>query len=289
MPPLGKTPWVDRAMQNVWQRVTAAAPVEGGVPRLTAGRPFSVEEYGCGHYGCVMPTQDPRVVAKLTSDPTEAFFVTAALALAARDRDWPEGIVRYYGIFRTPGTYRGRPLFVLWREEATDIGFLLRGPDDRQKREALYLLMAFKDVAALVRETLARSSDPFRMIAEARKQEERGGFGDRLERMLRTRTAYGQPAPRTAIPSWVRGGDRVAVGLAFLRYAAETMEHTYLVDQVGATLGYYLDAGLLLADVHANNLGLIKDRAGNALVITDPGHAVPLLPQWAQVEVPILP
>jgi hypothetical protein len=281
MSAIGKTPWVDQSMRSAWDRIVAAAPVAGGIPRLIDGKRFSVEEYGCGHYGCVMPTQDPRVVAKLTSDPTEAFFVTAALQLAARDRDWPEGIVRYYGIFRTPGSYRGRPIFVIWREEATDVGFLLKGSyGDRYKSEAIRLLMAFKDVAALVRDTLARSSEPFRMVEQASRHHP---SNDLVASMLNTRN------PRERIPSWVKGAGRVALGLAFLRYTAQMLEHTYYMDQVGTTLGYYLDAGLLLADVHANNLGLVKDRAGSALVITDPGHAVPLLPQWAQVEVPILP
>jgi hypothetical protein len=47
---------------------------------------------------------------------------------------------------------------------------------------------------------------------------------------------------------------------------------------VGEALAHYLENGILLADVHSNNLGL--DSEGEVL-ITDPGHAVEFHPRWA--------
>jgi len=45
---------------------------------------------------------------------------------------------------------------------------------------------------------------------------------------------------------------------------------------VGQALDFYLERGLLLADVHANNVGEVTRDGyhGPILVITDPGHLV---------------
>lgn len=79
---LASTPWVDRAANSVWSRIVAASPKPAWVPLHTTSRgKVKVEELGCGHYGCVMPTDDPEVVCKITSDATEAVFIAAAMTL----------------------------------------------------------------------------------------------------------------------------------------------------------------------------------------------------------------
>jgi hypothetical protein len=67
----------------------------------------------------------------------------------------------------------------------------------------------------------------------------------------------------------------------------ELMQNTDGSDLIGSALRYYLEQGLLLADVHANNVGKVERTSG--WVITDPGHAVPLEQRWAVVNVPGLP
>ena len=72
------------------------------------------------------------------------------------------------------------------------------------------------------------------------------------------------------------------------------MENTNHASEVGAALGFYLNEGILLADVHRQNIGQVT-RADSDYgpqtytVITDPGHAVPLDRKWANVQVPELP
>src|SRR5688572_6335160 len=97
---LGKTPWVDRTLKSVWGPL-ALATDPAWMPRAKIGkRSVSVEEYGCGHYGCVMPTAGvPGVVVKITTDPTEAAFITAALQLG---QDEYSGLVRYVAIYQLP-------------------------------------------------------------------------------------------------------------------------------------------------------------------------------------------
>lgn len=59
---------------------------------------------------------------------------------------------------------------------------------------------------------------------------------------------------------------------------AEIMEHTYLSNLVGEALRFYMEHGVLLADVHQNNIGKVQreDYTRPPWVITDPGHAVVL-------------
>lgn len=286
---LSKTPWVDRSMKTVWERVVAASPKPSWAPRLLPGKKFSLEEYGCGHYGCVFPTSDPEVVCKLTSDPTEAFFVAAAMSIGT----FPEGIVRYYGIYQIPGaTHRGRPLFVLWREAATEVGKVLQrtfwgDPADlsaselyefRAKESLKRRLDLFKNNAHWVRERLKRSRDPFTTVEEASRLKDWA---------WEWRTASEQERRAAPYPSGVVRS--IAIDLVALDQIAVEMENEYLADQIGGAFKFYLDEGLLLADVHAGNVGLVKGRVGKTPVITDPGHAVPLDRKWANVQVPELP
>jgi hypothetical protein len=282
-------------MKTVWERVVAASPKPSWAPRLLPGKKFSLEEYGCGHYGCVFPTSDPEVVCKLTSDPTEAFFVAAAMSIGT----FPEGIVRYYGIYRIPGAqHRGRPLFVLWREEATKVGEALRSPysggvirylpeedqasaqyDVRSKENVAKNLRWFKEIAGLVRDTLKRAADPFAMVEESKRYE------DWAWRYI----ADAEGSARAIVLDNFKGAQKVALGLTRLERFAVEMENEYLADQIGGALKFYLDEGLLLADVHQGNIGLVEGRVGSSPVITDPGHAVPLDRKWSNVQVQELP
>jgi hypothetical protein len=73
---------------------------------------------------------------------------------------------------------------------------------------------------------------------------------------------------------------------------SEEMENTYTADTIGGALSFYLEQGMLLADVHANNVGVATRPPGEGYddwhavnVITDPGHMVPISPKWLNVEV----
>ena len=101
-------------------------------------------EYGCGHYGCVMPTATPGLVIKVTTDATEAAFVAAYLSMPPRER--PAGIVPYHRIIAIRSeSHMKRPVFVLWRDEAQHVGkideWISTGARDFEKdyyRKSLY-------------------------------------------------------------------------------------------------------------------------------------------------------
>lgn len=294
---LGETPWVDRNLQLAWERIRAVAP--GGaasmpvVERYRGRGKVVVQEFGCGHYGCVMPTSVPGVVVKLSSDPTEAFFIAAALELGFDPYD-NAGIVRYYAVYQLANAFhRQRPLFVLWREEAFDVGFPTQTQwgrtavhsreafEQRRDKQLLRYLDFFKTHANSARERLKRSDDPIVVAAEAL------WLGDRVAGEVWWESEGLGPQ--------IERGGRVPVVRAVARHlracaiVAEMMENTDGAVEIGRTLGYYLSEGLLLADVHGNNVGKVErhDDAydGEVRVVTDPGHAVPLLPRWDAVTI----
>jgi hypothetical protein len=75
-----------------------------------------------------------------------------------------------------------------------------------------------------------------------------------------------------------------------LRVITEEMGSTAPGYLVGEALGELLDQGILLADVHRNNIGEVDlpDFSKWEFVITDPGHMVALDPKWLEVNVPQL-
>jgi hypothetical protein len=88
---LGKTPWVDQHVADILPKLRQQVPASW-LPRM--GASLVVEEYGCGHFGCVMPTYEPGLVIKLTTDVQEAWFVARMMKLAKQP-----GIVAYKKIF----------------------------------------------------------------------------------------------------------------------------------------------------------------------------------------------
>lgn len=117
------TPWVTKLLAETFEQLEAKVPPKW-LPKVAkvkpAGKRFSAElpEYGCGAFGCVLPTLDPAVVLKVTSDESEATF--------ARDlaRKLPTPIcVAYHLVSQLKGAARkGRPVYLLWREESSDVG-----------------------------------------------------------------------------------------------------------------------------------------------------------------------
>jgi hypothetical protein len=124
------------------------------------GSNLHTEEYGCGFYGCVMPTRDPDVVLKITNDASEAQFALQAMALVREGDIVPEGIVEYFKVLqlahvgaerevggepnfriyeteRTPRESDER-LYLLWRGEVSDPGFLFQAVNElREAQEVM--------------------------------------------------------------------------------------------------------------------------------------------------------
>lgn len=92
------------------------------------------EKYACGYYGCVYPTPDSGTVFKLTTDEAEAFFAANYPKLA--QLEGMEGVVQYYGVVNLIGQVvdvpdqiggsHTRRLWAIWRESARPVDLLGR-------------------------------------------------------------------------------------------------------------------------------------------------------------------
>jgi len=238
-------------------------------------RPTILTPYGCGHYGCVYPTQNPEIVLKVTTDPTEAAFVQIAQTLG-----FPDGIVKYYRIEATAATYRGRTAYLIWRESAYEVGdvfggivAITRDADPYLRRTALeaskYLSM-FQGYAGLIRNSIIKSSDPVALQVAAAQ------FADWAWNEINWEDSVSRIKQYRG-PQRLAAAERAALG------TAQMLGSTYLFDEVGQALEYYLNRGLLLADVHGGNIGRVRREdygEEGLIVVTDPGHLVDLRPYY---------
>ena len=277
-------PWSDKAIAKNWEAMVKEVGAKW-MPLDYTPKPgyldHPYQELGEGHYGVVFRTHTPGVVMKITSDDSEARFIVAALSLG----ELPEGIVRYFDIMRLPGTHRRRPLYAIWREEATRTGDLLTARDreradkwvqGKRTTEAQYLgraekefqkhLIVWQEAAGRIRDWCKRKGrEQFRHnVQYAQKLDHYEDAVDFVNRWHRGADMLGH----------LKGIHRLSTLLDACRISAELMEHSYGSDAVGGTFGFYLEHGIVLADVHYGNIGQVVREDHEITVITDPGHAV---------------
>ena len=282
-------PWATKILREQWSALEAYVLDVDALPVASLGargKRLLAEGYGCGFYGCVLPTDKPNVVFKLTSDMSEATFVSTYLADRADKR--PDGIVRYFDIVQLPALHLRRPVFALWREEATDVGNALGGSyyGVYGRNEAERRLSAFLLVARLLRRSM-KVRDPVAFLKEAgRLLEERwSDIKVDLDRIVETSwNVEGQEiidAQRR-----YRGPMLGAWCLRALGVIAEMMANEPGATLVGEALSYYLERYIVLADMHSGNMGRVvrEDYNDPQMVITDPGHLI-ILP-GAKISTP---
>ncbi len=283
-------PWADRIIVDNWILIESKIGSEL-MPLPSHTKKASFAEYGCGQYGCVYPTRTPGKVFKITSDMTEAAFISCFLRIDKSDR--PTGIVEYNGVWEVPSTsHKKRSVCVLVREEATDVGGLLklvpRGEEQKQLGYKTDLVIdrlnAFRDYADIARSRIRKSKDISKILDEIGKLQ--GWAEDTVDYSV----ASMRYSTRETVQSVIRGtnGARsAALALRACEIVSDEMTGEGIGYMIGETLRELLREGLLLADVHANNVGQV-DRNGTGRgnwVITDPGHLVPLSMKWLDVQV----
>jgi hypothetical protein len=116
-------PWVGRVLADTLKTLASTVKPDW-LPELdsvTRGKRGSivarVKEYGCGVYGCVIPTLDPYVVMKLTTDDTEAEF-----AAEVADTLVAPICVKYHVVLETKAKHLGNTVYLLWRDAAERVG-----------------------------------------------------------------------------------------------------------------------------------------------------------------------
>jgi hypothetical protein len=239
--------WTVDAISDIYETLADKGIAPQWLPRLGDVRPArgsrlsgQVKEYGCGQYGCVYPTMDPRVVLKVTSDDTEAEFARDLASKLVR----PICVAYYMWIHPKDATDdRGYPVYLLWRESAKRVGEIdevlgdhAKGFIDAQHRAAQ---AAYRAIHAWT------NSDAYTWNHEKRIDAE--DVRRAVARWLETCEAM---ARQTQVPELRELGD----GLV----------------QV------YGDQRIFFGDIHAGNLGMVTRPDGDHWVITDPGHVAML-------------
>lgn len=273
-------PWVDRIVNAHWDELATQVPASWMpvAAKMTRTGRRTLAEFGCGSYGCVMPTSEPGIVFKVTSDASEAAFVSAYFSIG----NFNPGIIKYYKIVELHDSHFKRRTFAIWRHEAENVGEIrydMTGRYDEKYgrgsvREFLHNISLFQRYAAAVRRYVTKSKNPAKLLVDAEAAHDRA-WHDYVD---------GKQYTNFGIPYDIA---RVKIALDQL---TEEMANTHAGNLVGSALSFYLEHGILLADVHLGNIGETtpEDFSSWELVITDPGHMVPLDPKWLSVEVPRL-
>lgn len=270
MTELGDTPWVDRTWKAVWARAAARVD-ESWLPDVRDGKKFRVHEHGKGSWGVVSPTNELGVVVKLTTDPSEALFVSWILSIDPPE----EGLIGYRQIYELGGyTFRNRKIYALWRDEAWHVG----DPIVNLRPAANLPMVNEEDV----RNTYMQGIRGLVLIDEVRRL--CMPFRETLQRQRRALddVAYRELLERLW-SAYVNGGSRnmraheLAMRLHQIRIKMEETATSRFCAGVGKAMLHCLRKGVVLADVHKYNIGIDHPAAGS-WVITDPGHAVVVNP-----------
>lgn len=260
---LGADPWVEALLPTIIDEIEAnVAP--NYLPKWNYAED-KYQQYGCGYYGCVLPTHTKGVVLKLTTDPTEVLFVTNALL---GDQDITRGMVRYHAIRQVlGGWHREHFVYAIWREEITPwVGTAAA----TKKLDALY------DPLSQIYSCYRNTGTPFywmRLLHRAAELE------DEARAQMRRAPGHG----RYTLP-WVQftvhdTADEYALKVAkLLVYLDQELRALPETPAFFDAMRAYYEHGWLFADVRADNVGqrwATSERPAE-LVIADPGHAVPL-------------
>lgn len=235
------------------------------------------EVLGCGTYGCALETADDDCVFKLTTDSTEAHFAAVAIKLRQEKVD-PAGMVDLRAVFATGLQYEGYNVFVIWRERAVEVGL----------------------GSAIARDFNACNMDKFRAMVD-----NLWDTGNKLFQIAVTEQVK-RGASTAGYWTWMR--ERVDVAAALLRGETVTgnSQFAYLLAKcaaisqeierasgesraVGHALVSYLENGIVLTDIHQDNIGVVERKAKcPKWVVVDPGHALVVKEEYSRITIPLL-
>lgn len=272
--------WTNHALFSHWEEIYNFVGPRG-MPKLSSktAKKLVALEYGTGHYGTVIPTETPGLVIKITSDPTEAAFVRVSLGF----RTWPAGLIPYHAVFRLTGVHRDRPIYIIWRDEAFDVGKwvprYLKTPRDQQTLVFVRRLHQYYSFANGVGSVFWKSKklNLARQNALIAYDHYYGTIGD-VDRLAKGSKQL------DALIKTKKGADRAGFCIAGCRTVSETMSSESVGDAVGETYLALFENGVILADVHTKNIGRNDPGPGGVLVVTDPGHAIFLTNRFDDVD-----
>lgn len=262
---------------------TSVADAERRAAKFKDKKPKGWKEYGSGHYGVVMPTNRPGTVIKVTTDLSEATFVAAYLSLPRQER--PVGIIPYHKIVAIRSeSHHKRPVFVLWREEAQYLGesglhaWVRSTPENQQD----YYRRSLKKSLNCLNNCL-QAARSVRALTNKKP--------NARELLMKGVDMMDDAFALNFVPSATPRNTTLRIGwfLNVFNQNAGEMQSEPMGQYVGQALEECLRLGILLADVHHNNIGMptgkLAEEIGMTPIITDPGHALALNDQFDKLHV----
>lgn len=280
-------PWVTRAIADNYASLQAKV-LPAYMPVLADARAskndllVEVVELGCGAYGCVLPTDDKDVVLKVTTDATEYELVSR---LMPEIGGAPDGMVRYLAWGELNGKVKlsradiEHTAYVLWRESASDIGdleeIIVKTARNQEHEARLRTLRSFpllveqQQAGTEAYVMLTRAPNPDRLYMEAIHYQD---------------VKVPRPLSSSSLPGSLIHHEPPAKALAMLinyfRACVDELAQSGELSLVGRALQYLFERGIMVADVHTENVGRVKRGNARPWVITDPGNVAVLPQPW---------
>jgi hypothetical protein len=247
-----------------------------------------------GSFGQVFATGDTNIVLKITADVSEAAFAKVGLESQA----WPDGVVQYFAVYELPDTdninlpqlgprRRAKRAFALWRESIT--------PNSGWQLPAL--------IDAITRKARIECYDRYPAHEATLETIEKfvANLNVAFPRARAIMRRHAQSAPYGAWWSDIPRGeqDAISVDRQVVKVAGALGDVDKMVKAAACSndkqthilaeaIGYFMDNGMLLADVRAPNTGTIKRFGEDLLVISDPGLMAPIRPDRLSATMPVL-
>lgn len=235
-----------------------------------------LSELGQGVYGVVWTTESSDCAFKLSTDSTECHFIQTAIDLRKKGLADPAGIVDYRAIFSLPVKHDGYEVFAIWREQATHVGL----PCEVDKKDTEMI-----DFLNLIQKFYKTSDATFALAFDEQQRSTEG-----IDRY------FSWVEERVDIANQIIDGKKPEYTSVFAQMLAKCYRMTIAIEEsgepgrhVGNTLRTFFEHGLLLCDIHGDNIGTVdRGKCSPIWVITDPGHALTLDRHVADVKIPLI-
>lgn len=274
--PLPNPPWVTRTLALDWNMVQEhVSDHPQWMPSFSKAHASrkgelvaKMDALGCGAYGCVLPTNDPAVVLKITTDKSEVAFATQILPEAPAAAQ--EGVVVYEEAVPLSAKHRGHKVVALWRQAADHVGKILDPkvtPARGERKQLADLIDHEWSVAQVVLTTLL----------DARHKKD----ADTLYQQAQEVAPIWTPRPGDKVEAildeldTLNHANRLAAALTYFKSVCQAMNGTPL-ETVGRALVAFLGTGVFVGDIHEGNVG----RVDGVWKITDPGNTIVLPAPW---------
>lgn len=257
--------WATKIILENWREIQNFIGSANYMPIEEAKGRFA-KEHGCGAFGCVFKTHRQGVVIKITEDEGEA-----ALAETIVQRNsWKnlDGIVRYYRTCKLPTSI---PTYILWREEAYDVGITPKYDmscqlTSRGKRSAQLFVELIQEYGASALQVWnSFNASKNRDILWNRIQALFQSTDEQLDCGISMKAIDRMPPEQ-----------KLTAYFCICHRSAAFMEENEFGSEIGRSLSKLLNDNVLLTDMRRANIGLVL-REGKECptpVIIDPGHVI---------------